>query len=216
MGLAPYGRNVIYSMTALSAAIALGVLALHGGWWALAALVPFLFTLYFFRDPERSVPGGKVIVSAADGHVTAVEEVEEKEYIGGKAKRISVFLSIFDVHLNRAPVSGKVEHVKHVDGRFLNAMKARSAVENERNFVGLSTAIGKVLVVQIAGAIARRIRCAVKPGDVLNKGERFGMIMFGSRTDLYLPPESVDIRVKAGDVVRAGKTIIAEIRDAKN
>ncbi|HHN46178.1 MAG TPA: phosphatidylserine decarboxylase family protein [Planctomycetes bacterium] len=211
MRLAAYGRNVITAVALMCAGFAGAILLAGGGWWGLVPILPFAFTLFFFRDPERWTPEGNVVVSAADGKVTAVEETEEAEYLGGRAMRISVFLSIFDVHLNRSPVDGTVEYVKHYDGRFLNAMKARSAAENERTCVGIATPIGKVLIVQIAGAIARRIKCGVKPGDALSRGQRFGMIMFGSRTDVYLPADKVSITVKPGDTVRAGMSVIAEI-----
>ncbi|MBN1808764.1 MAG: phosphatidylserine decarboxylase family protein [Planctomycetes bacterium] len=211
MRLTGYGRNVIVAVAVICTGLTASIALLGGGWWSLAALPPLLFTMYFFRDPERPVPPGEVVVSAADGRVTAVEAVEEPKYMGSGATRISVFLSVLDVHLNRAPIDGTVEHVEHCDGKFLNAMKEKSAVENERNYVGIRTVIGRVLIVQIAGAIARRIRCSVKAGDSVAKGQRFGMIMFGSRTDVYLPAGKVEIKVKAGDVVRAGKTIIAEI-----
>jgi phosphatidylserine decarboxylase len=163
-----------------------------------------LFSLYFFRDPERTIrilPGQ--IVAPADGKVVAIDEVQEKEFMGARCKRISIFLSIFDVHINRAPVGGRVEMIKYTPGRFALANTLEASAMNENNLIGIDGDNVRVVVRQIAGAVARRIICYCKPSQLLQSGERIGMIRFGSRTELYLPLNcevlvSVCQRVKGG------------------
>jgi phosphatidylserine decarboxylase len=176
-----------------------------------------LFTLWFFRDPERAIPpGDEVIVSPADGTVADIEEVDEPEYLGGKALRVGIFLSVFNVHVNRTPLAGTVAMVKYRPGKYLAAFNDKASTDNEANSVGLETTFKngdgtplRVLVKQIAGLIARRIVCACSESQQLQRGERFGMIKFGSRTELYLPTGTVsDLRVKVGDKVRGGATVI--------
>lgn len=166
------------------------------------------FCIFFFRNPNRKVPEIQgVIVAPADGTIKSVERTHEKDYIGNEAVKISIFLSIFNVHINRSPVEGTVELVKRVSGRFLPAFKKEASDKNARNLIGLNTRWGKVLVVQITGIIARRIVCWVREGDYLSTGERFGLIRFGSCTEVFLPP-NVEITVKTGDKVKGGQTII--------
>jgi phosphatidylserine decarboxylase len=174
------------------------------------------FLLYFFRDPSREIPKeAGVLVAPADGRVTDIGECEV-EHLGGKARRVSIFLSIFDVHINRAPCSGRISSLEYHPGGFVNAMNPESATVNESNAVLLESdeAPGlRVVVRQIAGVIARRIVCECSPGKRLARGERFGMIKFGSRTELCIPETRlVELRVKVGDRVRAGKTIIGVIQ----
>jgi phosphatidylserine decarboxylase len=180
-----------------------------------------LFCLWFFRDPERTPPAGEgLVLSPADGTVVDIEEVDEPDYLGGKALRVGIFLSVFNVHVNRSPLAGTVGHVKYRPGRFLAAFNEKASLENESNAIGLETAFkaadGKplrVLVKQIAGIIARRIVCACQVSQGLMRGERFGMIKFGSRTELYLPVGSVPgLKVKIGDRVRGGLTVIGVLR----
>lgn len=213
MRLATYGLHIVLAACALSAVIIAGSAALGGGWWSLIGLLPALFTVYFFRDPNRKPPEGDTLVLApADGKVTVVERVDDPEYVGEAAWRVGIFLSIFNVHLNRAPLKGRVEVCEHRPGRFLNAIRERAAFENEKNLVGMSCpSAGRVLVEQIAGVIARRIVCAVKPGREIERGERIGMIMFGSRTDLYIPCRTSRITIKPGDRVKAGHSVVGEI-----
>jgi len=187
-------------------------------WAAIAPAVPLLFTLYFFRDPRRVSPGDEnTIVSPADGKVVDIEEVDEPEVIGGKAVRVGIFLSILDVHLNRAPLAGRVNYVKYRPGKFLAAFNRKASAENESNTVGLETDIatgGKPLLLkvkQISGIIARRIVCACNEGNKLARGERFGMIKFGSRTELYLPVGAAELAVGIGDKVRGGRTVIGTV-----
>jgi phosphatidylserine decarboxylase len=165
-----------------------------------------LFFLWFFRDPERKIPTGPgEIVSPADGVVTQAEWIETS---GGSRLRISVFLSVFDVHVNRAPVSGTVKVVEYREGRFLNAMNSLSAVVNEQTLVVLDTGTCEISYKQIAGLLARRIVCTVKVGDRIQRGQRVGMIKFGSRVDVLLPADAVP-KVDSGSRVRGGSSILA-------
>ena len=177
----------------------------------LPAALPVLFVLYFFRDPVRTPPGGDGLVLApADGRVIDLRTVDDDCFPGGRARRISIFLSIFDVHVNRAPVAGVVRAVTYHRGRFRAAFHGKASDDNERNRVDLDTGHGPVSVTQIAGAIARRIVCDVRPGDRLRAGERFGLIRFGSRVDL-LVPLSWEVRIRRGDTVRASRTVLARV-----
>ncbi len=174
--------------------------------WAILPLALGAFFLWFFRDPERRIPTMEgAVVSAADGKVTAIDTVE----IDGRPRtRISVFLSVFDVHVNRSPVAGAVRKVEYRRGRFLNALRSESAEVNEQNAVTIEGAGQTVVFKQIAGVLARRIVFTKKPGDTVGRGERVGMIKFGSRTDVIFATNA-DIRVKIGDHVRGGETVLA-------
>jgi phosphatidylserine decarboxylase len=191
-------------------------------WAAIAPGVLVLFTLYFFRDPRRvPPPGDDVIVSPADGKVVDIEEVDDPEVIGGRAVRVGIFLSIFNVHVNRSPLAGRVTYVKYRPGRFLAAFNEKASSENESNTVGLETALAapggeplRVKVKQISGIIARRIVCACREEQALARGERFGMIKFGSRTELYLPVGAAELAVGVGDKVRGGRTVIGTVAGA--
>jgi phosphatidylserine decarboxylase len=172
-----------------------------------------LFMGYFFRDPDRTIPEGKgLFVAPADGKIILIKDVNEKKYIKSDAKEISIFMSPFNVHVNRAPCDGKVSTVKHSPGRYMAAYKDDASMKNENIAMLLEGKEGKVLVRQVAGFIARRAVCRVKPGDMLKRGERYGMIKFSSRLDVYLP-KNTEITVKLGDVVKAGETAIARIKD---
>jgi len=183
--------------------------------WPLAVVFGLLAAqvVWFFRDPPRTVPQGDgLLVSPADGTVTDITDVDDAEFIGGPARRIGIFLSIFSVHINRAPCAGTVAYIGYHKGKFINALKPESSADNESNSVGLTLtepAGGKVLVKQISGAIARRIVCDCKTGDSLARGEQFGMIKFGSRTELFIPRDlPFDIAVTIGQKVKAGTTVI--------
>jgi phosphatidylserine decarboxylase len=185
-----------------------------------AAPLPFLllaFFIHFFRDPERRIPTEPgAIVAPADGTVSDVGICEESRFIQGESLRIGIFLSVFDVHVNRSPVDGRVAYLDYRRGRFLNALRFEACSrENECNTVGLMTEAvpgGRVLVRQIAGALAQRIVCACRLGEPLARGQRFGMIKFGSRTELFLSrPNSLEIRVKVGDHVKGGETVLAVV-----
>lgn len=170
-----------------------------------------LFTLYFFRNPERTPPADeRAVVAPADGAVVVVDRVPNTP-LGCEALKISIFMSIFDVHVNRAPFSGRIVDMVHTPGAFFDARDRRSSFENERNGIVLKTASGVHLaVVQVAGLIARRIVCYPGLGDYLKRGERYGMIRFGSRLDVYLPLE-IEPLVKRGDRTVAGETALARL-----
>jgi phosphatidylserine decarboxylase len=193
-------------VASLIATISIALIAV----WILFAL----FTLYFFRDPDPLVPAApNVVVSPAHGKVDVIDEVTELEFMGGNCRRISTFLSVFNVHVQNAPVGGKVVHLRHHAGEFLNAIKTESAAHNENVLLGIESserAGEKIGVRLIAGLIARRIIPWVAIGDVPARGERISLIQFGSRVDLYLPLAAT-IKVKLGDKVVGGQTIMASL-----
>jgi len=174
-------------------------------------LAVFLFTLNFFRDPDRTTPGGEnVVISPADGKVVLIKEVREDEYMKTDAIQVSIFMSPLNVHVNRFPISGKVGYFKHIPGEYLVAYEEKSSTRNERTHIGVENAKTKVFFKQIAGFVARRIVAPIAVGDNAVAGERFGMIKFGSRVDLFVPKHAT-IRVKLGDITAAGETIVAEL-----
>ena len=191
-----------------------GASAVFGWLSALALAVIGILIVWFFRDPPRSIPQGEgLVVSPADGTVSCVEDVEYDEFIDGPAVLVGIFLSIFNVHINRTPISARVIGLRYKPGKYLNAMRPESARENEQVAVrieGTETPCRRMVVRQITGAIARRIVCWVKPGDVMSRGDQFGMIKLGSRTELVLPKEAgLEIAVAVGDKLKAGKTLLA-------
>ena len=203
-------------MCALTAA-AVGWFGMGHTWFWLAAAVSAIVVgwgVYFFRDPPRRVPeGAGLVVAPADGVVVEVEELERLEGFEGRVLKIGIFLSVFNVHINRSPVAARVIQLRYFPGRFLNAMRPRSAAQNEQLWLDLqeeSPPHRRLLVKQIAGAIARRIVCEARPAELLQRGRRFGMIKFGSRTELCLPIESgLHISTHVGQRVRAGVSIVA-------
>jgi len=175
-------------------------------WLGVALILTGLFVLYFFRDPERTPPeDSNEIVSPADG---LVMEVEEESRDGKPGRRISIFLSIFDVHVNRSPVAGRITAIEYRSGKFHAAMKGKASQENEQNAFHVETDHGEVVFKQIAGWIARRIVCWKSKGDSVMRGERIGMIRFGSRMDIMLP-EGAEILVRRGQHVKAGSSALA-------
>jgi len=185
--------------------------ALLGGtrWLILLFTLVTLFIIWFFRNPERYFQDQeKVLISPADGKVIKIEDVEVDGTICGRFKKISIFMNVFNVHVNRAPYAGKVETIHYHAGKFFSANLDKAAKENERNEIMIRTEDGRAIwAVQIAGLIARRIVCWVNAGTTVKKGERFGLIRFGSRVDVYLPEDS-KISVKLRDKVRAGQTVL--------
>lgn len=181
------------------------------GLW-LAAFVLLLIALwvaYFFRDPERTGDRGpSLIVSPADGKLIMITEVDEPTFIKGRAIRISIFMNVFNVHVNRYPVDGVVKYVHYNKGKFFNAAAEKSSLENEQMSVGIETGRHRVLVRQIAGLIARRIVTYSKAGEAVKQGDRMGIIRFGSRVDVFIPVGST-LRAKVGDITVAGVTILA-------
>jgi len=177
----------------------------------LISLILFIFTLNFFRDPDRKPPGkDNVVVSPADGRVLFVKEVDDNKYIKEKAKQISIFMSPLNVHVNRIPVSGKVEYLKYYQGKYLAAFDDKASDLNERSEFGINSKYGRVFFTQVAGFIARRIVYDLKEGDIVKQGDRFGMIKFGSRVDVIVPFNWLE-KVKKDDNVTAGETILFEI-----
>jgi len=173
------------------------------------SLLMTLFVLFFFRDPEREVPVGEgLVVSPADGEVIVIKEIYEPTYLKRDAKQISIFLSVFNVHVNRSPIAGAVELVKYNPGKFLVASVDKASLDNEQTAMVITNGKGRILVKQIAGLIARRIVCYAKPGDSIKSGERYGLIRFGSRVDIFLPKDAI-IKVKVGDRVKGARDIIA-------
>lgn len=194
---------------ALAVAIAL-VVTWFGGWWSLPFWLAAIFVLQFFRDPPRVVPAqAGVVLSPADGRIVVVGKARDP-YLDRDALKISVFMNVFNVHSNRSPVDGEVRKAWYHPGSFLNAALDKASLENERNALHIVTADGRdVTCVQVAGLIARRILCYVKAGDRLTRGQRYGFIRFGSRVDLYLPPDARPL-AQVGDVVYATSTVLAE------
>ena len=185
------------------------ILSLAG---ALIFLILFMFLLFFFRDPERKVPEGEnLILAPADGKVILIKPFDDSEFVGGGGTWVSVFMSLFDVHINRVPIAGVVKYVRYNPGKFFCAFKDKAASENEQTELGLENKHGRVIFRQIAGIIARRIVCRLKQEDSVKAGDRFGMIKFGSRLDLFLP-ENVQVKVKLNHKVKAGESIIGMFR----
>lgn len=195
----------IYGLSLLVVAVVL--VWFTGAWvWGIIPVLLSLFFLWFFRDPQRVIPSGEgLIVSPGDGLVTETVEINTPE---GKRKRISIFLSVFDVHVNRTPIGGVVRRVHYQKGLYLNAMNPASAEQNEQNAVTVRGDGIEVTFKQIAGLIARRIVCNVNEGDTLERGQRMGLIKFGSRVDVILPAEA-EFRVKVRERVKGGASVLA-------
>ena len=223
LGFARYGLAELILATGafalVSAAVTAACALVHP---ALAlVVVPFalvwLEIVWFFRDPERPIPQDvQIVVSPADGTVTNVEEVDDPDFPAGRALRISIFLSIFNVHGNRMPCAARITDVRYFPGAFLDARNPDSAVRNEQLWIDAVEDGGgrPIRVKQISGAIARRIVCWLKPGDAIARGERIGMIKLGSRTDLLLPAgEALDVLVKPGDKVFGGTTVVLRLKN---
>ena len=203
------------AIAAVIAAGAFGFAITRRSWglW-LAAFVLLLLALwvaYFFRDPERTGDRGpSLVVSPADGKLIMITEVDEPSFIKGRAIRLSIFMNVFNVHVNRYPVDGVVRYVHYNKGKFFNAAAEKSSLENEQMSVGIETGRHRVLVRQIAGLIARRIVTYSKAGETVKQGDRMGIIRFGSRVDVFVPVNST-LRSRVGDITVAGVTILAEL-----
>jgi phosphatidylserine decarboxylase len=186
-----------------------GALCLVPGWKWAAGLLFFLglFVFYFFRDPRRQVPPDPgVVVAPADGRVV---EIVDEEFASRAGRRISIFLSIWDVHVQRAPVAGRISKVEYRPGKFYGAYRSRASGQNEQNVIYIHTSTEQIIVKQIAGAIARRVLCWKREGDEVAIGERLGMIRFGSRVDIWLPLE-VQPTIARGQLAKGGETILAK------
>jgi phosphatidylserine decarboxylase len=229
--LTKYGlpQVVVYPAVAFAGIIVFPLITMFFlPFWAIFAVEVVLaailiWALMFFRDPERRCPEDKnLLLAPADGHITEIETIEETSFIGGPAMRIGIFLSILDTHINRAPCNVRIEKITYKKGKYLNAMNPESGHLNESNELDLirtDSPNDRLIVRQISGAIARRIVCAAAEGQQLAGGERFGMIKFGSRTELYVSArENTKCLVRIGDKVKAGLTPLVkyEVRDAKD
>jgi len=189
------------------------VSAFLSAWLSLFCFILIFYTFFFFRDPERTIPiDPNAVVAAADGTVKDISEVEETEVLKTKMRRVGIFLSIFDVHTNRAPIDGRIIYRQHRKGLCLDARNPECSEKNEAMTWAIENPRATLVVRQLTGAIARRIVAWADVGDQLSKGERFGMIRFGSRTEVYLPL-AARVSVKVGDHVAGGSTIIARLPD---
>lgn len=209
-------EGVPFIAGALALAIAAFAFAIKQRSWllwlaAFVLLVIALWVTWFFRDPVRTgARGPEVAIAPADGRIVLITDIDEPTFVGGRTKRVSIFMNVFDVHVNRYPVSGKVEHVVHVPGKFLNAVTEASSIENEQASVGIVSGRHRILVRQIAGLIARRIITDSKPGESAAQGDRMGLIRFGSRVDVFLPLDA-RLRVQVGQRTTAGETVLADM-----
>jgi len=202
-------------IAAVAAASAFGLALARRSWtlWLLAVVVTLiaLWVAYFFRDPERTGQrGATLVVAPADGRLIMMTEVDEPAFVQGRAIRLSIFMNVFNVHVNRYPVDGVVQYVHYNKGKFINAAAEKSSLENEQMSVGVVTGQYRILVRQIAGLIARRIVTYSKVGEVVHQGDRMGIIRFGSRVDVFLPTNA-KLLAKVGDLTTAGTTILAEL-----
>lgn len=178
---------------------------------AIALVLLAIWVAYFFRDPERQGErGAQIVIAPADGKVVLITDVDEPTFMRGRATRVSIFMNVFNVHVNRYPVSGVVRHVEYKQGKFVNAVGEQASLENEQRSVGIEADGQRILVRQIAGLIARRIITYSKEGEQVQQGDRMGLIRFGSRVDVFVPAGS-PVRVKVGDLTVAGVSVLAEL-----
>ncbi|HJR17596.1 MAG TPA: phosphatidylserine decarboxylase family protein [Gemmatimonadales bacterium] len=211
---APEGRWFIIAAWVI--ALALVLVALRSGsllWWgiALAWAIVAIWVVAFFRDPVRTGQrGDRYILAPADGKVVSVLETDEPAFFGRRSVRISIFMNVFDCHVNRYPADGTVAYRHYNEGKFAHAAAEKSSLDNEQSSVGLTTSRGKLLIRQIAGLIARRIVTDHQVGTMVKQADRLGMIRFGSRVDLFLPIETTRVLVKVGETTVAGVTVVAE------
>ncbi|HXV17470.1 MAG TPA: phosphatidylserine decarboxylase family protein [Gemmatimonadaceae bacterium] len=214
MNFAREGYPFIGIATILAiAAFALAIMRRSWALWLFAILVTLLalWVAYFFRDPERiGERGAHIVVAPADGKLIMITEVDEPAFIQGRAMRLSIFMNVFNVHVNRYPLDGTVKYVHYNKGKFLNAAAEKSSLENEQSSVGIESGPYRILVRQIAGLIARRIVTYSQMGQQVKQGDRMGMIRFGSRVDVFLPTDA-KLRVQLGTLTTAGSTVLAEL-----
>jgi phosphatidylserine decarboxylase len=206
--IATDGWRFIIPLWALSILLAVLWIVSGSGWWLIPlVLVGFfaLFVTYFFRDPERSIPEGDgLVLSPGDGRIIVIEDIEDA---GTKLRLVSIFLSVFDVHVNRIPISGRVVDVTHTPGKFHKAFEREAVTENERTQITIEHDRGQMRFAQVAGILARRVVCDLTGGEEVVSGQRFGLIRFGSRVDLFLDPQ-IKLRVELGDRVKGGESVI--------
>jgi phosphatidylserine decarboxylase len=211
---APEGRWFIIGAWAIALLLWVAVFRFASqGWWIAAVLWTILavWVVAFFRDPLRAGQrGDRLILAPADGKVVSIIETDEPAFFRGRATRISIFMNVFNCHVNRYPTDGTIEYRQYNPGKFGHAAAEKSSLDNEQSSVGLMNGRGKVLIRQIAGLVARRIVTDHEVGTRVQQGQRMGMIRFGSRVDLFLPPEKTRVLVKAGDNTLVGVTVVAE------
>ncbi len=215
-----YGYSTLIYITLLSFLIIALSLFIKQDWIKYLLIILsggfLLFTLFFFRDPDRKTPEvDDAIISPADGKILLIKDVVSNEFVKGNAIQISVFMSPFDVHVNRIPINGKVKYLKYVHGKFLTAYNDKADKENERNEIGIESKYGKVFFTQVSGVFARRIISTLKIDDEVIAGKRFGMIKFGSRSDIIVPKDKWMPQIKVGQHVTAGKTILYKLKNEK-
>lgn len=209
-----YGYSTLATITVASSLLIVISFFINNNWLKtiliVIALLLLVFSLNFFRDPERKPPDkDNVVVSPADGKVLFLKDVVDNKYIGEKAKQVSIFMSPLNVHVNRIPINGKVEYLNYFEGKYIAAFEDKASDVNERAEFGIHSKYGKVFFNQVAGFIARRIVYEISKGDSVVIGKRFGMIKFGSRVDVVVP-ENWEVKVRKDDIVTAGETILFE------
>jgi phosphatidylserine decarboxylase len=213
VNLSKEGIPVILAVVLFSVIFLVGALVNQGIILKLLTVTSWLlilFSIYFFRDPDREIPTGKsLIVSPADGKIILIEQSEEQEFFKARVQKVSIFMSVFDVHVNRIPIDGRVSYFNYQKGKFHQAYKDSASYENERTIIVVENDKIKVLFIQIAGILARRIVCRIREGWKVKQGDRFGMIKFGSRVDILLPVE-VKLNIKLNQKVTGGETIIGQ------
>ena len=210
-----YGLNTFLVCSAFAAILVLVGLYVNNGWIKYPLIILgvgfFLFTLNFFRDPDRTPPSrDDVIVSPADGTVIIIKDIFEEEFVKDTTTQLSIFMSPLNVHVNRIPISGTIGMKKYIEGDYLVASYEKADKRNERTEIGIDSKHGKMMFTQVAGFVARRIVCPLKEGEAVKMGNRFGMIKFGSRSDVFAP-KKWKLKVKVGDRVTAGETILFEL-----
>jgi len=216
--MAPEGKPVIFAaagFAVLSIILAVVVGGAAASWIGWAGLIPFGLTLVFFRDPPRMPPDRRgIVVSPADGKIIEIIDLHERGQGDREGKKVSIFMSVVNVHVNRIPVGGVIETLRYNRGKFLTAFHPEASLENERQFIAIKSPFGTVGCVQVAGWLARRIVCHLREGQQVQTGERFGVIRFGSRVDLYLP-SNCELCAVRGQKVRAGETILGVFHEKK-
>lgn len=210
-----YGLNTFLICSAFAVAIVVIGFLVNNGWIKYPLFIVgigfFLFTLNFFRDPDRTPPSREdVIVSPADGTVIIIKDIFEEEFVKDTTTQISIFMSPLNVHVNRIPITGSIGMMKYIEGEYLVASYEKADKRNERTEIGIDSKHGKMMFTQVAGFVARRIVCPLKEGESVTMGNRFGMIKFGSRSDVFAP-KKWKLKVKMGDKVTAGETILFEL-----
>jgi phosphatidylserine decarboxylase len=215
MMITKYGLNTFFFCALISVILFIGALFIHNGWFKypllLIAVAFILFSINFFRDPERITPNNKkAVISPADGEIVIIKNIFDDRFLNSDAQQISIFMSPLNVHVNRIPIDGKVDFLNYIKGEYLVAFHEKADLRNERTEIGITSNYGKILFTQVAGFVARRIVCKLNLGDSVKAGNRFGMIKFGSRSDVIVPT-NWKLKVKLGDKVTAGETILFEI-----